>query len=218
MNGIHDMGGTHGHGPVRIEPDEPVFHADWEGRVVGIVRCLAYTRAFHMDEFRDAQERLAPDVYLTASYYQRWVLGIERNAVEAGLVSEDELAHGRSLHAGRQVERVLALKDADVAFARGVFSRPVTRAALFAPGDHVRTRNIHPAGHTRLPRYARDHVGLVEAVRGFHAFPDSVVAGRGEDPQWLYTVVFDGREVWGEAADPTLRLSIEAFEPYLERA
>jgi nitrile hydratase len=82
----------------------------------------------------------------------------------------------------------------------------------------VRTRNLNPPSHTRLPRYARGRLGTVEAIRGCHVFPDSVATGAGEDPQWLYTVVFAGRELWGEQSDPTLTVSIEAFEPYLERA
>jgi nitrile hydratase subunit beta len=80
----------------------------------------------------------------------------------------------------------------------------------------VRTKNMHPKTHTRLPRYARDKVGVIEALRGCHVFPDTVAVGQGEDPQWLYTVLFDGRELWGENAEPSLKVSIEAFEPYLE--
>ena len=90
--------------------------------------------------------------------------------------------------------------------------------ARFEPGDRVRAKNINPTSHTRLPRYARGHVGTVEALRGCHVYPDSVASGAGENPQWLYTVVFEGRELWGEHADPTLKVSIEAFEPYLEQA
>jgi nitrile hydratase len=101
---------------------------------------------------------------------------------------------------------------------RGSFARPAQAPARFAPGDRVRTKNIHPATHTRLPRYARGKVGIVEALRGCHVFPDTAAIGKGEDPQWLYTVVFAGRELWGEAAEPSLEISIEAFEPYLEPA
>jgi len=79
-------------------------------------------------------------------------------------------------------------------------------------------KNMHPVGHTRLPRYVRGHVGVIECVRGCHVFPDAVVAGRGEEPHWLYTVVFDGRELWGEGSDPTLKVSVEAWEPYLDPA
>ena len=82
----------------------------------------------------------------------------------------------------------------------------------------MRTRNIHPATHTRLPRYARDRIGVIEALRGCHVFPDTAALGKGEDPQWLYTVLFEGRELWGDSAEPSLKVSIEAFEPYLEPA
>ena len=85
-------------------------------------------------------------------------------------------------------------------------------------GDRVLTRNINPETHTRLPRYARGRTGVIECVRGFHVFPDTVAIGEGEQPQWLYTVLFEGRELWGESADPTLKVSIEAWEPYLESA
>ena len=101
---------------------------------------------------------------------------------------------------------------------RGSFARSTGAPAIFKPGDRVRTKNIHPATHTRLPRYARSRIGVVEALRGCHVFPDSVAIGKGEDPQWLYTVRFEGRELWGANADPSLQVSIEAFEPYLEPA
>ena len=101
---------------------------------------------------------------------------------------------------------------------RGSFGRPAPSPARFADW-RPRAREKHsPAARTRLPRYARGHVGIVEAIRGCHVFPDSTAVGGGENPQWLYTVVFDARELFGEAADPTLKVSVEAFEPYLESA
>jgi len=106
--------------------------------------------------------------------------------------------------------------DAAAGFIRAPFGRPVTRNARFRAGDKVRTINEHPEGHTRLPRYARDKVGTIAAVVGFHVYPDTVVAGKGDDPQWLYTVEFTGNELWGHDADPSLVVSVEAFEPYLE--
>jgi nitrile hydratase len=102
--------------------------------------------------------------------------------------------------------------------SRGSFSRPAKTPARFKAGDRVRTKNIHPQTPTRLPRYAREKVGVVEAIRGCHVFPDTAALGKGDDPQWLYTVLFDGRELWGENSDPTLKVSIDAFEPYLEPA
>jgi len=101
---------------------------------------------------------------------------------------------------------------------RGSFGRPAPAAAQFKIGDRVRAKNIHPPTHTRLPRYARGHTGVIERVHGCHVFPDTVALDEGENPQWLYTVVFDGRTLWGDDADPTVKVSVEAFEPYLERA
>ena len=218
MNGVHDMGGMHGFGKVEAEADEPPFHAGWEGRVLAMQRAMTFTGAWNIDMSRAAQERLPAEVYLSVSYYHRWALGIERNVVERGLVDADEIAAGRMLRPGKPVERVMTKETIGRAFTRGSFGRPTSTGARFKPGDRVRTKNINPPSHTRLPRYARGHVGVVEAVRGCHVFPDSVTTGGGEHPQWLYTVVFEGRELWGEHADPTLKVSIEAFEPYLEPA
>jgi nitrile hydratase len=208
----------HGFGKVEPEADEPPFHAPWEGRVLAMQRALRFTRAWNIDKSRDAQERLPAKVYLAASYYERWALGIERNAIERGLIGADEIAAGHALRPPKPVERVMTASDIWHALTRGSFSRAPAQAARFKPGDRVRTRNLNPLTHTRLPRYARGREGTIEAVRGCHVFPDSVVTGEGENPQWLYTVVFEGRELWGAATDAMLTVSIEAFEPYLEAA
>jgi len=218
VNGVHDMGGMHGFGKVEPEPNEPPFHAPWEGRVLAMQRAMVFTGAWNIDISRAAQEQLPPQAYLSASYYQRWALGMERNVVEQGLVDADELAAGRALRPGKPVKRVMTEDELGRAFVRGSFGRPGPAQARFKPGDRVRAKNIHPTGHTRLPRYVRGRAGVVEAVRGCHVFPDSVTAGTGENPQWLYTVVFEGRDLWGENADPTLKVSVEAFEPYLDPA
>jgi nitrile hydratase len=217
VNGVHDMGGMHGFGRVSPEPNEPPFHADWEGRVLALQRAMRFTRAWNIDMSRDAQERLPAHVYLGASYYQRWALGMERNALEQGLIDADELAAGHALRPGKPLRR-MTKDDLAGAFTRGSFFRPAGAQARFKAGERVRARNIHPPTHTRLPRYARGHVGIVEAIRGCHVFPDSAATRSGENPQWLYTVVFEGRELWGESADPTLKVSVEAFEPYLDPA
>jgi len=218
VNGVHDMGGMHGFGKVEPEPNEPPFHAPWEGRVLAMQRAMVFTGAWNIDISRAAQEQLPPQAYLSASYYQRWALGMERNVVEQGLVDADELAAGRALRPGKPVKRVMTEDEIGRAFVRGSFGRPGPAQARFKVGDRVRAKNIHPTGHTRLPRYVRGRAGVVEAVRGCHVFPDSVTAGTGENPQWLYTVVFEGRDLWGENADPTLKVSVEAFEPYLDPA
>lgn len=217
MNGVHDMGGMHGFGKVEPEADEPTFHADWEARVLAMQRAMRFTRAWNIDMSRDAIEHLPAHVYLSVSYYEKWALGIERKAIECGLIDPDEIDAGHALRAGKPVPR-MTQNDLPLASTRGSFSRPAGAPARFKPGDRVRTKNLNPQSHTRLPRYARDRQGTIEAVRGCHVFPDSVTTAGGENPQWLYTVVFDGRQLWGPQADPALKVSIEAFEPYLEPA
>jgi nitrile hydratase len=218
MNGVHDMGGMDGFGPVKPEQNEPVFHEKWEGRALAMNRSMGYSRAWNGDISRYAKEQLPPDVYLGSSYYRRWAIGLEWLLTQNGLVGADEFAAGRALRPGKPLPRKLTVDQLNNALARGTYERPAKAPALFKAGDRVRMRNIHPKGHTRLPRYVRGHAGVIERVHGCHVFPDSHAARREEDPQWLYTVRFEGRELWGEAADPTLKVSVEAFEPYLERA
>ena len=214
-NTVHDMGGMHGFGPVEVEPNEPVFHEEWEGRVLAMQRAMGYTRLWTIDGGRASLETLPPVTYLSSSYYQRWFLGLEKRVVAHGLVGEDEIKAGRSLRPGRRLNRKLTVADVARTTTRGNYERPAPAPARFKEGDRVRTRNINPTTHTRLPRYARDKEGVVEAIRGCHVYPDTAAIGAGDDPQWLYTVVFTARELWGEDADPTVKVSIEAFEPYL---
>ena len=218
MNGVHDMGGMDGFGKVEVEPNEPPFHERWEGRVMAMSRAMGYAGAWHIDDSRFAQETLPPRIYLGASYYWRWALALHKNLVNRNLVAEDEIAAGHSLHPAKTLRDKLAPHVVQAGMTRSSFFRQQQGPARFKPGDRVRTRNINPQGHTRLPRYARDKQGVVELIHGCHAYPDAVASGRGDDPQWLYTVVFDGREIWGADADPTLKISIDAFEPYLEPA
>jgi nitrile hydratase subunit beta len=219
MNGIHDMGGMDGFGKVEPEADEPVFHAPWEGRVIAMTRAMGAAGAWNLDMFRDAREHQPPSVYLDSSYYKSWALGIETLAVARGYVAPDELAAGHALHPARSLPRaVLSAKDAPAAVKRGSYERPSTSSARFKPGDRVQTRNMHPTTHTRLPRYARARTGVIERVFGCQVFPDSSALGNGDDPRWLYTVVFEGRELWGDDTDAMVKVSIDAFEPYLEPA
>jgi nitrile hydratase subunit beta len=214
-NSIHDMGGMHGFGPVEPELNEPVFHSEWEKRVLAMQRAMGATGLWTIDGGRASLEHLPPIAYLDASYYKRWFLGLEQRVVAHGLVGEDEIAAGRSLRPGIRLNRKMTLGDAMKPPLRGKFERPGPGPARFKPGDSVRTRNINPTTHTRLPRYARGKLGAIEAVRGRHVFPDTAAVGAGENPQWLYAVVFTARELWGGEADPAIKVSIEAFEPYL---
>jgi nitrile hydratase len=216
VNGVHDMGGMHGFGNVAPEADEPVFHAPWEGRVLAMNRAMGYLGLWTIDAARFAREALPPDVYLGSSYYRKWTLALENQCVERGLVSADELAAGRALHPAKPVRPALTAADVRGTMVRGNFERQAAAPAKFSPGDRVHTRIINPPGHTRLPRYARGRCGCVENIRGCHVFPDAAAAGQSEVAHWLYTVVFDGRELWGDGADPALKVSIDAWEPYLE--
>ena len=217
-NTIHDMGGMHGFGKVEAEANEPVFHAPWEGRVHAMQRALGAAGLWTIDAGRASMETLPPQTYLATSYYERWFLGLERRVQQYGLVAADEIAAGHSLRAAKPLPRRFTGADAAKPPIRGEFERPTNVHAAFKPGDRVRTRNINPTTHTRLPRYARDKVGVVEAIRGCHVYPDTAAIDAGEHPQWLYTVVFTGRELWGEDSDPSIKVSIEAFEPYLTPA
>jgi len=217
MDGIHDMGGMDGFGKVEVEQNEPPFHERWEGRVMAMQRSMGYAGAWHIDHSRYAQERIPPHIYINASYYQKWALAMETNVIERGIAGKDEMEAGHALHPGKPLPRKLTL-ELTANLTRGSFFRPPQALQRFQPGDRVRTKNIHPQTHTRLPRYARDKAGIVERCHGCHLYPDSVASNLGDNPQWLYTVVFSGRELWGPDSDPALKVSIEAFEPYLKPA
>jgi nitrile hydratase len=217
MDGIHDMGGMDGFGKVEAEPNEPTFHAPWEARVMAMVRAIGANGGLNIDTQRFARESLPPVTYLESSYYQKWFLALERQMLDRGMIGKDEIASGHSLRASPPLTRgTFSMKDVERIMTRGSFAREATTKPAFAVGDRVRTKNIHPVTHTRLPRYARGKVGVIERINGCHVFPDTSAHGKGDHPQWLYTVVFDGAELWGPDGDPTLKVSIEAFEPYLE--
>lgn len=217
MNGPHDLGGLHGFGPVAPEPGEPCFHAEWEKRALGVTLSCGAFGAWSIDESRHARESIPPATYLSASYYEIWIRALETLLERHGFVSAAELAEGRMLEKGAEPKRVLKAEMVPAVLARGgPCDRPLDTMPRFAAGARVRTRNLNPPTHTRLPRYARDKVGVVEAVQGSFVFPDDSAHGRGENPQWVYTVVFDGAEIWGEGAEPGLTVSIDAWESYLE--
>jgi nitrile hydratase subunit beta len=219
MNGAHDMGGAHGFGPVEPEPNEPVFHAEWERRAFAITLAMGATGEWNIDMSRFARENRSPADYLSKSYYELWLAGLEQLAAQRGLVTTEEIAAGHARGNPRPVQRILAAPDVDQVLSQGTaVAREPKVPARFKLGDRVRTKNLHPSAHTRLPRYVRGHVGTVERVHGCHVFPDSNAAGAGEHPQWLYAVRFDGRELWGPQGDPKLKVSVDAWEPYLEPA
>jgi len=219
MDGAHDMGGVKWFGPVQPEPDEPVFHAEWERRAFAITLAMARPGGWNVDMVRFAREDRPPEDYLSKSYYQIWLAGLERLMLERNLIAPDEIEAGRPLHPAKPVAKTLTPEGvASMLHRGGPTERDAAAPARFAAGDRVRAKTIHPPTHTRLPRYVRGHIGIVERVLGCHVFPDSNATGAGENPQWLYTVRFDGAELWGEASDPNLKVSVDAWEPYLEAA
>ncbi len=219
MNGAHDLGGQMGFGPVVPEPNEPPFHADWERRALAITLACGAMGHWSIDASRHARESLHPLDYLSSSYYEIWTKALERLLQAHGFVTAEELAARRALSPPKTPNRVLTAAEVAAALAAGSPSeRPSTQPARYAVGARVRLANDHPAGHTRVPRYARGRVGTVERVHGMHVFPNSSAHGLGENPQWLYTVAFDARELWGRAADPQLTVSIDAWETTLEPA
>jgi nitrile hydratase subunit beta len=219
MDGAQDMGGVPWSGLVRPEPNEPPFHAEWERRAFALTLAMAMPGGWNIDMSRFAREDRPPQDYLSKSYYQIWLAGLERLMLERNLVSSDEIEAGKPLHPAKPVAKTLTAEGvAGMLHRGGPTEREASRSAYFAPGDLVRARTINPPTHTRLPRYVRGHVGVVERVLGCHVYPDSNARGAGENPQWLYTVTFDGRELWGESGDARLKVSVDAWEPYLEPA
>jgi nitrile hydratase subunit beta len=218
MNGAQDLGGMMGFGPIMIEPDEPVFHAAWERRAFALTIASGACGQWNLDIVRHARESLPPADYLAKSYYDIWVTALSRLTLRTSLATEAEFAVGRPLDPPKPGVRCRTAAEVERLLATGTpYDRPAARGALFAVGDAVRTKVMHPKTHTRLPRYARGKVGVIDAVCGNFVFPDSNAHGYGEDPRWCYTVVFKGTELWGEDADPSLTVSIDAWEPYLER-
>jgi len=219
MNGPQDLGGQMGFGPVAPEKNEPLFHADWEKRAMGMTIAAGAMGHWNIDESRHARESLHPADYYTSSYYEIWAKALEVLLKRHGFVQPLELDAGRSLGKGTQPKRVLKAENVAAALAKGgPCDRPVAGAPRFQSGDRIRTHNFNPETHTRLPRYARGRLGVVEAVRGGFVFPDSNAHGKGENPQYVYTVVFSAPEIWGDGADPAVTVSIDAWESYLEPA
>jgi nitrile hydratase beta subunit len=218
MDGAQDMGGVAGFGPVEPEPNEPVFHAEWERRVMAMTLAMAKPGQWNIDMSRFARENRPPADYLSKSYYEIWLAGLERLMAERGLVSSEEIATGEILLPRKDVPVLKAAEVAAVLRRGGPSARDSDEPARFAIGDRVRMKTMNPPTHTRLPRYVRGHVGVIELLHGAHVFPDSNAMGDGEQPQWLYTVTFDGRELWGEAGDPMATISVDAWDSYLDPA
>ena len=180
MDGVHDMGGMDGFGKVEPEPNEPVFHHRWEGRVLAMSRAIGVFRAWTIDTSRHAIELMAPSIYLTRPYYEKWFLRNQQLLIERGLIDSDEVAAGRALRPAKSMKRgPFTLADVEKVTRRGSYGRPAPAPAQFKVGDRVRTKNIHPTTHTRLPRYARGHVVWSSACMALTSFPTRRLPAKG---------------------------------------
>ena len=218
MDGIHDLGGKHGHGAVDIEENEPVFHARWEAAVFAMTRAAAAAGAWNnTDMFRHGVERIDPVAYLSHGYYGRWLGGMETLLVEAGLLTQEELT-ARALSMGGDAHDLVAARPQEptplAERAAAGNDRPLATKPTFAVGDIVLTSTEVVPGHTRLPAYARGKRGEVSHWHDGWVFPDSSAHGEGEHPQHLYTVRFTGTELWG-GGDENITIYLDLFEPYL---
>ena len=206
MNGVHDMGGMDGFGPIQIEKDEPVFHHEWERRMYGLALTAA-REGRNVDEFRHAIERIPAPVYLTSSYYERWLNALMTLLVEKGRVAREEL-----IAAG--AEPIGPSQPANPFAGKSPMVR--RRRPRFREGDRVVARNINPLGHTRLPRYVRGKRGVIARDWGIYTFADSNAHHAGAREQHVYSVAFAAQELWGGAAPRRDTLRIDLWEDYLQ--
>lgn len=220
MNGVHDMGGMHGMGPIEIEKDEPVFHSVWEARVYALHRAMGPWRKWNIDTGRHEIELLPPADYLRMSYYERWFARLVAILVKTGVVSRAEIESGKPAPGSAKLTPPLTVEGVPVvALNRNLPSseEPSVRPK-FKVGQRVRAKNINPTGHTRLPRYARGRIGKIERDHGVHNFPDTYAHGLGPKRQHVYSVRFTARELWGPSASPRDCVYIDLWDDYLERA
>jgi nitrile hydratase len=221
MNGVHDLGGMHGFGPVEPEPNEPVFHAVWEGRTFALTVAMGAWRRWNLDMSRFAREHMPAHEYLATSYYEHWLWGLERLLGEHGFVAPGELERHGARPALAAEPREGALRAADV--PRVLRNRRAARRddpvpPKFAPGDRVVARNAHPTGHTRLPRYVRGRPGVIDRDHGVFVFADTHAAGLGPKPQHVYSVRFAARDLWGPDASPRDAVYVDLWDDHLDPA
>ncbi|HKV55550.1 MAG TPA: nitrile hydratase subunit beta [Candidatus Binataceae bacterium] len=235
MNGVHDLGGMHGFGPIEREANEPAFHSAWERQVFGVMLGAMGLRKFNVDEFRRTIERMPPARYLAASYYERWLHAIETLLIEKNVLSRAEI-NARLGELGVRDDSTGGAHDLAPAHTTPNRSNSAARSGdltegqstplrrnpghkpRFKPGDRVIARNLNPHGHTRIPRYVRGHRGVVRRNWGVFAFPDTHAHGLGANPQHCYAVEFAARELWGDDAAAGDSLYVDLWEDYLAPA
>ncbi len=218
MNGIHDLGGMHGMGPVVIEPDEPVFHTAWEARVFALNLACGFHRRWNIDMGRYAREQMPPAEYLATTYYDHWLFGLEKLLVEQGLATPQEIASGRAQGKAGELHALEVVEVAKFLRHRRHARRDDDVAPKFRPGDNVVARNINPAGHTRLPRYARGRRGVIDRDHGVFVFADTNAMRREQKPQHCYSVRFAARELWGPGAAARDGVYVDLWDDHLDPA
>jgi nitrile hydratase subunit beta len=225
MNGAHDLGGMHGFGPVVLEPDEPVFHAEWERRAFALTVAMGVWGRWNLDMSRFAREQMPPAEYFATSYYEHWLWGLRRLLEHHGFLAPDEL--DRRVGANGPAARATAEPLPGVLRRDGVPRLLRNRRAArlddpvppkFKPGDGVVTQNLNPAGHTRLPRYVRGRRGVIDRDHGVFIFPDTHAAGLGRKPQHVYSVRFTARELWGPDGHQRDAVYVDLWDDYLDPA
>jgi nitrile hydratase subunit beta len=219
MNGVHDMGGMHGLGPIEYEKDEPVFHSRWEALSFALNIATRAGRKWNIDSGRHEIELLPAADYLRMSYYEKWAARLEKLLVKSGLVSESEIATGQPASGSSKATPAVTADQVPKMLRTGALaSRDIEVEQRFQIGQRVRARNINPEGHTRLPRYARGKIGEIHLHHGVYVFPDTNAHFRGENPQHVYSVRFTARELWGNQASPRDAVYIDMWDDYLEPA
>lgn len=216
MNGAHDMGGAHGFGPVVQEADEPVFHAEWE-KLALVLTLSAGGGRWNIDMSRFARENAPPGDYLSRSYYETWMYGLEKLVVEHGMVTAEELAAAQTgAEFDAVTEPTFTADKVEPSMRRGGSTRvDVDVAPLFTPDQRVRARIDSPAGHTRCPRYVRGRVGVIDRDHGVFVYPDTNALGEGEKPQHVYAVRFEAEELWGPQSQGGA-VYVDLWDDYLE--
>jgi nitrile hydratase subunit beta len=217
MNGVHDVGGLQDMGTVQHDKEEPVFHAPWEGRIYGIDRALRFVGKWNLDAWRHQIELLPPADYFRMTYYERWLEVNQQLAVKHGLVTPRELETGSADPGSAKTTPALTAAIAAQRLGRGI---PSSHDPKFPPqfkvGQRVRARNMNPAGHTRLPRYARGKLGIITRDHGVYLFPDTNAHFQGEKRQHVYSVRFTARELWGVNASARDSVHLDMWDDYLD--
>ncbi|HLZ10873.1 MAG TPA: nitrile hydratase subunit beta [Chloroflexota bacterium] len=217
LNGIHDLGGMQGFGPVHPEPKEPVFHSRWEGVVFAMQQAVRRRGIYNVDESRYGIERMDPAHYLASSYYEKWLESLVTNLVEKGIITTDEVTARTALLAAKPENIQAAPRPSPKANAT-VLEPDDSNPARFKVGDRVIARNVHPTGHNRIPRYVRGKRGVVDRIWGAETYPDTNALGLGKHPQNVYSVRFEGVELWGDSAEAGQSLYIDLWDSYLDPA